>query len=985
MKKLLLSIFSLLGVLGAAGATYTVDFNSAIDTDDPAFKVAPGWKHLVNTGAYAAQKVTYTYVADGDEDGAGCLQSSAQSYYDWWDSSDIPLYDLLVTPQVGGTVTLDVKKVSTTSGGIEFYKVIENGGQLTRGEKIEWTGESLMPMFFTTVTLNYVPEGTLIGIRADNVYIDNFTAEKANVVLAKELTITTSSPAKTGEIDCNSDNKFEIGGTVTFKNSGDLDIAPGDVSFSLAMMKPEGGNYVVDKVVGTFPINETIAMGATSSPIAFTALVNESDIEEIDGSKARRYDIICDVVPASRTFGNFTPVPYRPIPTYSTPKVSALEANGIIDLGIVTGSGSQVLTVSNDGAAEMTIQTVSVTGDGFSCTPTSNITIPKHESKDITIHLQSDVYGEKSGAITLSAVGLEPISFLLKGNVLDPDLWYVDFEDGQMPGNMVVEDGWSVSGSLATSPNKYYAVGANAQIPAKLISPLLTVGNGETISFEGARNYGDSYINVYTSTDRANWTKIRTLSPEAENDADKLTSEYTGTAWGSNTKYNFITFTLADLPSEPFYIAFEAGNARVDNILGGHIADVDHDIFISPVLAPANGMVNNEVTLKATVRNLMSQTESAADYQIALYSDDRILAEADKTDIEGNSAEEFLFVFTPHASGELPLKVVFTSDEYRSESSVYTINVAEELALQTKQVGNVTDKETSKTAPLNLYNSKSQSETVYTADLIGLTAGTKITKLVFKGKSGQTKNLDINLKVWLQNTEDATPAEILLDEEATAQMTSVYDGKNNFNVTKDEPTDLLVIELAEPFVYEGKNLRVAMDHNSTGWFTSYFELDKNVSGQSIVRASDSSLGAFSDCKLPVMYLDAAIDPAILKGNVTNTKGEPVKNAKVLIESGNVQYSATTDEDGDYSMTVFQSALEFSLTVTAEGYKSLSTGLLLEDPETVKDFILEEAETDGIQLFDNDTEDVYYNLQGIRLNEKPKNGMYIYKGKVYVTE
>lgn len=57
MKKLLLSLVCTCAAISATAANYTVDFNSTIDTSDPAFKVAPGWKHLVNTGSYAAKKL----------------------------------------------------------------------------------------------------------------------------------------------------------------------------------------------------------------------------------------------------------------------------------------------------------------------------------------------------------------------------------------------------------------------------------------------------------------------------------------------------------------------------------------------------------------------------------------------------------------------------------------------------------------------------------------------------------------------------------------------------------------------------------------------------------------------------------------------------------------------------------------------------------------------------------------------------------------
>ena len=84
MRKIfLLGVLSLLAF--ATGAqSYKADFNSTVDTSDPSFKANPGWAHLVSTGGYSYQKVTYTYVADGGVDASGCLQAGDQGYDDWW-------------------------------------------------------------------------------------------------------------------------------------------------------------------------------------------------------------------------------------------------------------------------------------------------------------------------------------------------------------------------------------------------------------------------------------------------------------------------------------------------------------------------------------------------------------------------------------------------------------------------------------------------------------------------------------------------------------------------------------------------------------------------------------------------------------------------------------------------------------------------------------------------------------------------------------
>ena len=141
MRKFLLSsMMVLLAMASSAQGSYTADFNTAIDTSDPAFRVAPGWSHLVSTGSYTSQKVTYTYVATGGIDGSGCLQAGAQSYFDWWENADVALNDLLITPAVSGTVTLQAMKATSGDNcSVRFFNMSkDDNGNWVMGTEIAY-------------------------------------------------------------------------------------------------------------------------------------------------------------------------------------------------------------------------------------------------------------------------------------------------------------------------------------------------------------------------------------------------------------------------------------------------------------------------------------------------------------------------------------------------------------------------------------------------------------------------------------------------------------------------------------------------------------------------------------------------------------------------------------------------------------------------------------------------------------------------------
>lgn len=1008
MRKLFLLSLAALALSASAQGSYTADFNTAVDTSDPAFRAAPGWRHLVHTGSYSSQIVTYTYVTDNGVDGSGCIQAGAQSYFDWWEDAEVPLYDLLITPAVGGTVTLQVMKANSSDNCfVEFYKVTKTDDNWVRGEQITYEDPGLLSIDYTEVELTGIEEGTYIGIRANNVYIDDFTATTANIELERALTITQVIPAITEQnIDCDENNQFEIKATVKVKNTGEVDLTAGGEGYDLqiALMGPnDAGAYVVERVLSTQAIETDLAVGAESDEIVLTALVDESSIEPVAGNdtKARRYDVVEGVTHTTKPIHNYTPVPYAPIASLYD-GMSELTTGSELDLGATGTEVTKTITLYNDGAAPLQLTALTVEGEGFS-TEATVTTIAKHEHMDITIKLASSTPGAKTGTLTIQGEGIDDIAVNLKGEVVDPNKWFVNFEDGQMPNNMINLGNWQVSNKLVTGINKYYATNDNAD-PTMLISPKMEVAEGDNMSFAAARNYGDvSKLEVYYSTDRKNWTLVRTLDINAENEADQLTSDYTGTAWGSNTKYNFTRFTIDNIPAGEVYVAFAAGNARIDDIVGYKLAQIEHDAFVTSATIPTVAMVNNPINVVATLRNMTENVEAADSYTARFYLNGEVVAETEATELASNGENTYQFTAMAHQTGTFEAYVEFAGDHFTAVSDVVNITITEELATAEIQVGDVKVTDQRKNAPLELYNNKSESETIYPSSLLNLSPGTKITRIAFRGKGTSNKDITANVQVWLENTEDATPQNVLLDAEKIAAMTQVYNGSYAFSI-KTETSEVLVVELAEPFVYTGQNLRVCAHSESSGWATTYFEQDNTVTGQSIYRASDTSLPAtFTACNLPVMYLTVSNEPAQMSGRVTDQQGngiadatitltaratepvEPIDGAPRRIINNNVTYTATTDADGNYTMQVFQAGLQYDVVVEAEGYETATDVVDFAAGNLDKDFVLTSTTT-GINDVNAEVLDEnapIYDIMGRRLTSKPSQGIYIQNGRKYI--
>ncbi len=989
MKKFLLCLLTGMAALGASA--YEVDFNSPISTSDLDFKVAPGWKHLVDRGSYSSDIVHYTYKSTGGVDNSGCLLVGEQAYYDYWDDyDDIPLYDLLVTPLVSGNVSIEVKKDSSWGGSITFYKVAMVNGKLTRMEEIPVQDPGLTTLDYTLVELPAIEEPTMIGIRGNEVYLDNFYAENAEVSLDPSLSISTLSAGQSsGKVYCDADNNFTLSATVKVKNNGDVDLFAGEEGYCVRivlMKKDEAGNYVVDRVITEQPITQDLAIGEVSNEIQISASIPEDSIEPEDGSeeKSRRFDVQEGITGSTKILGNYTPVPYKPIPVFKDANGNTINTDSTFDLGLVQGGTTYKLSIGNAGAAPLEVSSMTIGGDLFTVPGLDSFTLATSASMDIELLFSSEVVGEQTGSITFNCENTEDFVLNLKGNLLDASLWYVNFEDGEMPANMIAQGTWQTSNSLAYGDFDYYAVNNFTGEGEMLISPLLMVGEGETLRFDAARNYGGtSFLNIYYSDDRENWTLIRSLSAETENEEDWLTDECSGYAWGTATKYLFTPFTVS-VPAGNHYIAFEAGNARVTNILGFKPAEVAIDLYFTNVNMPAVAMVNNEFIAKATVKNLTANTVEAGSYTVALMSGDQILAEGEALEIPGLSSVDYEFSFIPNEISLQELYVRLIAGDYVCESPATEVSFTEELLAREVQVGEVNETDNKNCPPLALYYYKSQSETIYKADQLGIAAGTKITRITFCGRSSYDKTVNSQLTVRFQNTSDEAPTEILLNEEALNEMTTVYDDAYTFQVSAaNDP--VLSITLAEPFEYTGENLRVVFNSVQPSEFaTVYFELDSNIKDQSIVRYADGSLpDSFSPCSMPVMYMEVSMDAPTLSGVITDSDNNTVADAVIKLQSGDVVYTAVSDENGEYEVQVIQYEREYTLTVTAAGFEPYTETVVFDSPED-KVLNICIGEPTGVNaLKSEEGEEVIFDLNGVRLQQKPEKGMVIINGQTRV--
>ena len=266
------------------------------------------------------------------------------------------------------------------------------------------------------------------------------------------------------------------------------------------------------------------------------------------------------------------------------------------------------------------------------------------------------------------------------------------------------------------------------------------------------------------------------------------------------------------------------------------------------------------------------------------------------------------------------------------------------ITIGIKQVGTPTG--TTLLAPSRLGYKSSDSENIYAQDIIDLPAGTQIKGITYKGyKYSKTKVLNLSVEVWLENTTDTLPD--AASPRATDKMTKVYSSNLTIPaVTGDESNMVPIYDFtfATPFIYTGSNLRVVVHARGEDNSNVFFEIDANQGNKSIYRGVNTPLGdniKFAYTTLPVTYLHIDRAVSLLSGIVT-AEGSPVADAEVKIVSGTVEYEGTTDNEGKYTIPVYQDDKEYTLTVSKEGYFTHTETVVFNGTSMVKNIALKKA-------------------------------------------
>ena len=973
-KFLLLTLLSVLGMNTAWAETvlpYEVDFNEAIPTSSVHdFAVSTNWGHIVGTyiDDYWDETyyMSYSYRAGEGIDGSGTLIAYKQYAGDNWNGATV--YDLLVTPQVSGTITMMVKPSGDPSF-VEFYNVDATGK--TRGSLIqrfnsdEYAESTVEGWYTVSITL---PESGRVGIRAQYVYMDNFSATSAEIVKQKALAITGLTNVGSGTYmpTQNEDGSVDISLKVTLKNTGDIDLKSGDENYTLSLVKREYYSSTITEFDNvTFAINQDIPAGETATFEAkFTA---PSDLgigwmylkvkENITGTISSAMVQTQVQEYTSKFIFNVAGTSYGNSPSSTTTP---------IDFGKVTESASVLYEIYNAGAAPLKINSITI-DEPFTVEldETVNwvdgvITIPGQEKINllITLPLQGPQKDEPlasnsmrrivssgtpggiyDGNITIEYTnfGKETSTYMLgvSGTIIDSSKNFITFSNadntnGQFPEGSIHPDEVYISSNEVNGETNYYLT-STYESTKKFITPMLTATAGESFTYDAwfnSSNYNSNpTVIVYISKDRINWTQV-----------DKQTKN----ELGSSPK----TFIVTIEEPGDYYIAFEpSGSAMLDDIYGLTPKDLpEHDWYVIDSNLPTTATQNNPYTATISVKNINPEADAittatlyvggeavAVEENVALEGNDKTAAEGTgrsprKCNID--DPVEITLTFNPHITGEQVAYIELKNGDTTILTQEVTVNIAEEEKSAELTVDGTTNRAG---GPIYTWDKNSEVVSLYSAAVLkeeyGLNAGDVISSIIFKGYNDageHTTSLDVWYE-WTDDTEQTKPADGLYD---VTGMTSIISEEEHIWAKEGSSTDLkdlIVLNFDNVEYQEGKALRVVARDYASAYKDIKWETSE-IANLSFKHSSDYTTtfegNAWSAQTLPVIHINLVIEAKTLSGTVTDViTGEPIEGATVTLrnEQNDVEYAATTSTDGSYTINVIQDNLTYTVTVEAEGY------------------------------------------------------------------
>lgn len=872
-------------------------------------------------------------------DGTRCLQFKTQlleeDWYDWdFAPKRAPQTNLsgyrtaaFFTPIVSGTVTMKIRSYGTTPTYTdeEFFNIYDvtttasgilkpNINSMLDYTEVELEGYGAPegnPWRLVTLDVGETPKR--IALVPSNLYLDDFSAEFGEIPVIRKLKISDFGTQGPSKLYANEQGEVIMPVKFKLENQGNVALNPGDENYTVTMLKNSTAFY-------TWQADSVLEVGESKVFFANLPFTLPDPTQNQLSQSVRGTENISGTGSYATTFSiygwNSSCIFYEP------DRDSSLPANN--SLGLFSGSKEFSFRIFNQGGAPLVISDMEAPGY-VTADVEFPLTVEGGTSQPVVLTFASD-----PGAIDCSVIfngngtGSDNKTTLkFTGAVIEEGIYVASFDDKEIPGTWIAEmpaewkvyTSTSIGGSALQTPS---AAGKGKMITDKI---AFAEGQKMTISYAGTSFYGSPYPNlkVYVSPDRSNWTEVADFVH-----LDSERTHYIPTA-------NMFKAAEIEMPEGEWYIGFEGVKTYIDYIFGGTQAVVLHDLFLSDYTTPANAMVNHAVNVSMKLKNYGSETEEASTYTVSLLHGGVTVATAESQDLESGAAPTtFNCSFIPHyACEERPLKMVVEfEDGYTVETAEEMLAIAEEVLVAEQYVGEATTSNKSEYVPFKGYDKNSRSLMTYTPEMIPLQSGAKISKIAFLFANTSSKSpYDREIKMWMSNGNDKTAYA------DSVSMTPIVHVLQQYALTTAEEKtvlgayDVMEFTLPEVFEYDGTGFQIMARSEAGVWgkteFATFDATDAAIYNSNDTYSSYKSGSPSNVSKLPVLILGLEAEPLTVNGTVTHTlvgaEPEAIAGAIVRFEGDGLLYSATTDENGLYSLPIYQNGHAYVTSVYACGH------------------------------------------------------------------
>lgn len=928
MKKNLQRLYVLAGTLMLAAYAFNASAEIEIKEVNDYFEgfdnVATG-KDQLAIGWHRIPDITNlgtidTYRVEGiggmDDDRSVNSQVFSVQYQETWDDETGVSYktdDLILTPEVKGHVEFWLKykgrpeTYNTWPPSVNIYRCTDNGDfTYTKGAEITIAPVSIATNSWVKVELD-VEDWTILGLRLENVYFDSFSADVARVPQVQFLQLTMFQSVSGSTVYADESGNASINLKVRVTNRGNLPIAKEQEDFTIELqngMEP----------VATHPIGVDMQPGDVID-FEFTQPWKLKKLTEAETLNLQCVENISRH--ASSTSITVKVEVFAPILNVTLDGVDVKDG---IDLGVFGSRRELTLDFVNLGGKELNVTSLTCVGSGMSIATGTPFTVEPYGSVPVKVILESD--GAVAGNIEIESDGIAttPAKLHYYGAGVADNICRATFDGLKLPARWFLDkkDAWTTNNRMGEALRS----ATSSSSTGKLISPLMSFDEGGKITMSLGRwaTWTESWLKVYVSDDRVNWTEIAKVSSSDENNLFP------------DTQWEFAAYELP-VSAGNKYIAVEGLYANIDNLTGGVLAEVDNDVYIHDFTSDIEGMVNYPMNATLTVRNLGYRTLEASDYKVEVFVNGDKVGEASELQELSNDAEkasEIKVSFTPHKAMENgKIKARISVGEYIVESAEAEVVIKPEAIDATKVVGTFNADRSGSNIPMRTGDYNSYSEFIYTAGQLGLEEGDRITKIAFPYTILADRTADKNVRVWMQCTDtermlrpDAGKAFDVTDMLQVSELT--------LTLTKTVPSGifgnyaLLEIPFDREFLYDGRNLRVIVETTSSAFIASEFL--NFTGGNTVFTSSDNPINVKNVTPDFLMALPVAVftlDKGAVSVTGTVTDGNnALAGIPVRFTAGDVLYESITAEDGTFNVGIMQPALSYTTTVAAHGFKDM---------------------------------------------------------------